>query len=257
MKSKQKKFYDSRYSAVKRALHKIQNKLVLCYDAKLIEIMREMAELKSVDSALEVGCGQGTDAILISKHCHHVVAVDISSSALRVASLLSRMNSSSEKLSLVAGDAEHLPLRVNLFDIVFCKDLLHHVSNSVSAVLEMRRAAKIGAKVTAIESNACSPEMISIGLIYFGVDRGVFRNTKTNLMASFERAKLSHVKAMETEFLPRHILFEYRSPLCRLPACNSKLILRTLRKIEEKLQKLSFVRRFANYIIVQGVNKVA
>lgn len=255
MKSKQKVFYNNRYSILRRALHKLQNVLVLFYDMRLIKTMLKILKAKPVDSILEVGCGQGTDAILISRYTHHVVAIDVSLNALKVATTLSLMKIGSEKISFIAADAEYLPLRRGLFDVVFCKDVLHHVSNPVSTVLEMKRVAKKDGKVVAIEANAYNPEMIFIGLIYFSVDKGVFKNTKTRLVATFKRAGLSCVSVEETEFLPRHLLFEYRSPLCRFSVSSSMLVLRTIRKMENNIQNLSIMRRFANYIIIHGVKK--
>jgi SAM-dependent methyltransferase len=166
------------------------------------------------------------------------------------------MKADSEKVSFIVGDAEHLPLRNDIFDIVFCKDLLHHVSNSVYAALEMRRVAKKNGNVVALEANGFNPQMILIGLIYFSVDKGVFKNTKARLIAIFTGAGLASVSAVETEFLPRHVLFEYRSPLSRLSVSNLKFILRIMYKMENNLQNSSIIKRFANYIIVQGVKEV-
>jgi len=255
MQLKQKEFYDRRYSIVKRALHKLENNIILFYDVQLIKKLLRILNAGSVDSVLEVGCGQGTDAVLISKYTRHIVAMDISFHSLKVATILSRMKGVSEKISFVVGDGEHLPFRKGLFDIVFCRDLLHHVPNSIFTILEMKRVSKNAGKVIAIEANACNPQMMLIGLIYFSVDKGVFKNTKTRLNATFEEAGLSDVHAEETELLPRHLLFEYRSPLCRPFISKSKLILRILCKIENSLQNLSIIESFANYIIIYGVKK--
>ena len=255
MKVVQKRFYDTRFSFVKRGLSKLQIPLVLFYDMRLIEMMLKISKVGSINYTLEVGCGQGTDAVLISRYTQNLVAMDISLHALKVAKTLSRMNNSFEKISFVAGDAEHLPFRESLFDIVFCKDLLHHVPNSSLAILEMKRVAKIAGKVVAIEANACNLQMILIGLIYFSVDKGVFKNTKAKLITIFRKAGFSDVNAEETEFLPRHLLFEYRSPLCLPVISKSKLILKVLSEIEDRMQNSSLIKNFLNYIIIHGVKK--
>lgn len=249
----QKKFYNKRYSSFKRALHKLQNMIIFFYDTQLIRTMFKILNVDTVKGILEVGCGQGTDALLISRYAHEVVAIDVSSNALKVATKLSHINSSSEKTSFIVGDAQYLPLRDGLFDVVFCKDLLHHVSNSLSTLLEMERVAKKGGKVVAIEANACNPQMILIGLIYYSVDKGVFKNTKTRLTAMFRKAGLSDAGVEETEYFPRHALFEYRSPLCGVSVFRSRLFLRTLRIMEKNMQNLSIMKKFANYLIVHGV----
>lgn len=255
MKARQRKFYNKRYSFLQRALHKLQNNLVFCYDARLLERMLRILNVTSVNNVLEVGCGQGTDTVLISRYTHQIVAIDVSLPALKVATTLSRMKTESGKTSFIVSDAQYLPLRDDLFDVVFCKDLLHHVSDPTSALSEMKRVAKEGGKVIAIEANACNPQMILIGLIYLSVDKGVFKNTKTRLIATFKTAGLSDVDAEETEFLPRHLLFEYRSPLCRLSFLSSMPFLRTIHKVENNIQNLSILRRFANYILIHGVKK--
>ena len=209
----------------------------------------------SINNALEVGCGQGTDAILISKYARNLVAIDISFNALRVAKTLSRMNNCIEKVSFIVAEAQHLPFRDGVFDIVFCKDLLHHLSNSVLALSEMKLVTKMAGKVAAIEANACNPQMILIGLIGFSVEKGFFKNTRAKLITIFRKAGFSDVNAEETEFLPRHVLFEYRSPLCLPLISKSKLILKILNKIEYRMQNLSSIKNFLNYIIIHGVKK--
>ena len=255
MKYGQKKFYDARYSFLKRGLSKLQSMPVLFYDSRLIRIMLKTLRAVSIDNVLEVGCGQGTDAILISKYARDAVAIDISFNALRVANKLSQMNNCLEKVFFIVADAEHLPFRDGVFDIVFCKDLLHHLPNSLLALSEMNRVAKMGGKVAAIEANACNPQMILIGLVYFSVDKRVFKNTKAKLITIFRKAGILDVNAEETEFAPRHLLFEYRSPLCLPLFSRSKLVLKILNKIEDRMQNLWPIRNFLNYIIIHGVKK--
>lgn len=255
MKQMQKKFYDTRFSVLKRGVTKLQCPPILFYDTKLIKIMLKTSKTTSIANMLEVGCGQGTDAILISKHAGNVVAIDVSINALRVAKRLSYIDDCFRKMSFVVADAEYLPFRDGVFDVVFCKDLLHHVPDSVHVLSEMRRVTKIAGKVAAIEANACNPQMILIGLVYFPVDKGVFKNTKAALIQIFEKAGLSNVHAEKTEFLPRHLLFEYRSPLCSPVISKSKTILTILNVIEERMQSLSLVRNLSNYIIIHSLKK--
>jgi len=252
-KSKQRKFYDNRYSSLQRALHKLSSLPFVFYDKRLIEMILEAPNNENVDTILEVGSGQGTDAILISKNVRCVIAIDISYNALKVAKILSQMKTDRENISFVVGDAEHLPFKEDVFDVVYCKDLLHHVSDSMLTVLEMKRVTRQGGSLIAIEANACNPQMIIIGLMYFSVDKGVFKNTKIKLATLFLKAGLSSVTVIETEFLPRHILFEYRSPLNRIFNINSSVFLRVLERIEYHLQKRTILRKFLNYLIIKGV----
>lgn len=252
MKLRQKKFYDKRYSSLERAFHKPNTAPMVFYDTRLIEKLLGALRARTINSILEVGCGRGTDAVLVSKYAHHLVAIDVSSHALKVATTLSRMKIGSEKISFLVCDAEHLPLRESVFDIVFCKDLLHHVPHSLSTVLEMKRVARKTGKVVAIEANACNPQMLMVGLMNFSVDKGVFKNTKAKLIRTFVKAGLSNISTEETEFLPRHFLFEYRSPLGRIFDSRSELVLKILQRIENILHDLPILKTFANYIISKG-----
>jgi ubiquinone/menaquinone biosynthesis C-methylase UbiE len=237
-KFRQKRFYDRRYESLQRASNKQSSLPSVFYDRRLIEMVFKAAKNRFVDSVLDVGTGQGTDAVLLSKNAHNVVAIDISSHALITANTLSRTKSEGKNISFIVGDAEHLPLREDTFDLVYCKDLLHHVCDSLLAVSEMRRVAKTGGSVAAIEANAYNPQMIAIGLVYFSVDRG-----------------LLDVSIAETEFLPRHVLFEYRSPIAKILNVNSVTFLKILEKIERWWQRRVVLLRFSNYLIVTGIKK--
>jgi ubiquinone/menaquinone biosynthesis C-methylase UbiE len=254
-KLSQKKFYDVRFSSLNRMLHKLSSLPLLFYDRRLIGMIVDNPGHKSIGTVLDVGAGQGTDAILLSNYARHIVGIDISLKALKMAKFLSETETNSRNLSFIVCDAERLPFREDTFDVAYCKDVLHHVSDSLLAVSEMKRVSKQEGRVVAIEANACNPQMIIIGLIYFSVDRGVFKNTKKRLSALFSKTGLSNVDIIEAEFLPRQMLFEYRSPLNALFRLNVPVFLSILRKIEESWQKRMTLRKFSNYLIVRGFKK--
>jgi SAM-dependent methyltransferase len=216
--------------------------------------MLEMSGKPEAQAILDVGSGQGIDAILLSKKAHKVIGIDISREAVRTASILSRNENTSGEVSFVVGDAEHLPFRTDAFDTVCCKDVLHHVSNSMQAVLEMKRVAREKGSIMAVEANALNPQMIVIGMIYFSIDRGVLRNTRRRLQKLFLDAGLSRVNVIETEFLPRHMLFEYRSPMNVFLRFRNFRILELLKKIEDHWQRQTFLRKFSNYLLIVSSN---
>lgn len=63
----------------------------------------------------------------------------------------------------VVGDAESLPFEDDHFDVVFCGNLLHHLSQPVTAVQEMKRVAR--RNVVLIEPNSVNPLMFLFGLV--------------------------------------------------------------------------------------------
>jgi ubiquinone/menaquinone biosynthesis C-methylase UbiE len=252
-KMEQRGFYDIRYSKVQRALHRLHNLPMVYYDTRLIELMLETLGKPGGEplAILDVGSGQGIDAILLSRKVGQVVGIDISREAVRTAKILIRNEHVFGELSFIVGDAENLPFKTDAFDAVYCKDALHHVSNSMRTLIEMKRVARDRGQVMAVEANAINPQMIAIGMIYFSIDKGVFRNTRGKLQNLFLSAGLSRVNVIETEFLPRHMLFEYRSPL-NIILKRDFPILEMLRKIEEHWQKHAFLREFSNYLVVTG-----
>jgi SAM-dependent methyltransferase len=217
--------------------------------------MLEMSGKHEAQVMLDVGSGQGIEAILLSKRGNRVIGIDISREAVRTASILNRNENTLGQASFVVGDAEHLPFRSDSFDTVCCRDVLHHVSDSTQTVLEMKRVAREKGSIMALEANALNPQMIVIGMIYFWIDRGVFRNTGGRLQKLFLDAGLSQVNVIETEFLPRHMLFEYRSPANIVLRFKNFPIADLLRKIEKRWQRQTFLRKFSNYLLIVGSNK--
>jgi ubiquinone/menaquinone biosynthesis C-methylase UbiE len=245
-------FYDLRYAVLGRALNKLSNVAMLLYDNRLIGLALQKSGKDKANLVLDVGTGQGTDAILLSRRCDYVVAVDISFKALVTAKILFRSEEANDNAYLVQADAEHLPFQEGVFDVVYCKDVLHHVSNSVQSVQEMRRVAQDKGCIVAVEANALNPQMIAIGMIYYSVDNGVFRNTKSRLANIFLKAGVRHVQVIETECLPRHVLFEYRSPLARFMGSRNSAMLRLVTIIETAWGKHAFLSKFSNYLIISG-----
>ncbi|HET7085931.1 MAG TPA: class I SAM-dependent methyltransferase [Rhizomicrobium sp.] len=98
---------------------------------------------------LVVGCGDGKDAILFAKSGAKVSGFDISPDMLAVAR-------TREKLSNVSGidfgemPSESLTYPDETFDLVFARDILHHVDIS-QTMREVTRVAKRGALFVASE----------------------------------------------------------------------------------------------------------
>jgi SAM-dependent methyltransferase len=250
-------FYDNRYAVLSRAFNKLSNAAMLLYDIRLLELALQRSGKERINIVLDVGTGQGTDTILLSKRCDHVVAIDISFKALVTAKALFRSEKGSNNVSLVHAVAEHLPFREGVFDVVFCKDVLHHVSNSVQSVGEMKRVANEEGYLVAVEANALNPQMIAIGMIYYSVDHGVFRNTSSRLKEIFSDAGVKNVQVVAAEFLPRHVLFEYRSPLTRFSQSSKSVMLKIVKIAESTWEKHRFLSKFSNYLIISGFKDAA
>jgi ubiquinone/menaquinone biosynthesis C-methylase UbiE len=94
---------------------------------------------------LEIGPGGGGHSCLFKRHGASVTAVDITPQ---------RAISTALRLSLVKGgegrayqgDAENLPFRDSVFDIVYSNGVLHHSSDTDRALAEVHRVLKPGGK---------------------------------------------------------------------------------------------------------------
>jgi ubiquinone/menaquinone biosynthesis C-methylase UbiE len=91
---------------------------------------------------VEVGCGVGGFLVNISKCCKEVVGLDVSLKAVQTAKDLAKRFGFYEKVSLVVGDAQFLPFREDVGDVVVCSETLEHVPNYRKAFDELVRITK-------------------------------------------------------------------------------------------------------------------
>jgi ubiquinone/menaquinone biosynthesis C-methylase UbiE len=95
---------------------------------------------------LDLGCGAGRHSILLGKAGFHVVALDISETAIRI--LESRLKTGSiDNVTLVRHDMRELPFVDDYFDGVICTNVLHHgkLVQIKQATKEVHRVMKEGA----------------------------------------------------------------------------------------------------------------
>lgn len=85
-------------------------------------LVRELAEPKKSDLALDVGGGTGLIAGYLAHDVRRVVVLD------RAEKMLSR---APDNVTCVQGVAQHIPFREDTFDIVYCVDAFHHFTNSM------------------------------------------------------------------------------------------------------------------------------
>jgi SAM-dependent methyltransferase len=95
----------------------------------------------------DVGCGNGFDLrqIVPQGRCRHAIGVDLSAGMLRSLEDLRQ----SGCLSLVQGDAQHLPLPDGTVDVALAMHMLYHVPDIPAAIRELRRITKRGGTVLA------------------------------------------------------------------------------------------------------------
>jgi ubiquinone/menaquinone biosynthesis C-methylase UbiE len=97
---------------------------------------------------LVVGCGYGEDALLLARLGARVDAFDLSEDSLAIARRLAAREGAS--IAFRAMTAERLDYPDASFDLVVCRDILHHVEIP-QAMRELRRVARPGARFVANE----------------------------------------------------------------------------------------------------------
>ena len=84
---------------------------------------------------LDVGCGDGVNAVLLARMGARVTGLDISPGALEVARRRAAANGVADRVSLVCAPIEAAELPAASFDIVWGDGILHHVLDDLEQVI--------------------------------------------------------------------------------------------------------------------------
>lgn len=103
--------------------------------------------------ALDLGCGEGHEALQLSLGGYLVDAVDIKPSP----SWKTHTQVAHGRINFRVGKAEALGSQASYYDLVYEKDMLHHAADPLAALKEMGRVAKQGGCVVLIEANRLNP----------------------------------------------------------------------------------------------------
>lgn len=141
---------------------------------------------------LDVGCGDGEDALAISKFAKNVVGLDI----------INHKNwgeIKSKKLRLVVGRAEKLPFKSSSFDALFLKDVLHHVDDIEKTMKEIKRVTSENSRIVIIEGNRYNPIFYIHMTKILGHEHLTQRKFKALIKNYFPSAHFIH---FESHFIP-------------------------------------------------------
>ena len=114
----------------------------------------EGVDLKGVRTAVELGCGAGLDARLVSGRldaCARLFALDIAPQMLHRAREALEGVRSSARRHLLAGDMENIPLADGIADVVLANASLNLTVDKPKALIEARRILKPGGRLVACE----------------------------------------------------------------------------------------------------------
>lgn len=100
---------------------------------KVKEQLLSLGRRFGFDRLLDIGCGTGFVTRIASSYYKDVVGVDLTREMLRVAC---------KPRDMILGDAYHLPLRGERFNVVTAYSVLHHLQNFEAVASEAYRALK-------------------------------------------------------------------------------------------------------------------
>jgi SAM-dependent methyltransferase len=108
----------------------------------------EFLQLRARMRILEVGSGLGLLAADVAEAAAGVEVIGLERSADQIAAA-----APSPHVRYVQGDAHQLPFDDASFDLVYCRYLLEHVADPARVLSEMRRVARPGSRVAAMEND--------------------------------------------------------------------------------------------------------
>jgi ubiquinone/menaquinone biosynthesis C-methylase UbiE len=114
---------------------------------RLEPYIRPFADFQSAreKTVLEIGVGAGADFQNWCEHASHATGVDLTDAGIALTSERLELNlMPPEKYTLLAADAENLPLEDNSLDIVYSWGVLHHTPDTARAFREAYRVLKPG-----------------------------------------------------------------------------------------------------------------
>ena len=105
-----------------------------------IKILRSMSSIKTIDAALEIGCGNGYGTKLIKKYFSpkNIIAIDLDDKMIEIA----KRRNTDKTVSFQIMDASKLDFPDNYFGAVFDFGIIHHIPNWKGCIREIKRVLK-------------------------------------------------------------------------------------------------------------------
>jgi len=145
---------------------------------------------------LELGCGEGSNLVYLYRALPRAGLLGLDYSAAKVRFLKARFPAARP----VCADARALPLRGASFDLVLCRDLLHHLPGAGDQVVgEALRVLRPGGRLLILESRGTTL-LNRLFQRLVPAERGMAGNTPSNLLAlgrSHGPAELEFVEASQ------------------------------------------------------------
>ncbi len=123
------------------------------YFSKTEKALLEDLNLRANEKLLEVGCGEGGNLYLLKETGAHFFGIDL---------FLRKLQFAKEHLPnarFASASTTQLPFADGSFDVILCRDVLHHLSEREPALREILRVCRRGGRILVIEPNGKNPIM--------------------------------------------------------------------------------------------------
>jgi len=179
--------------------------------------------ITSDQKVLDIGCGDGGDALIFAKLGANVIGTDIKPHPNW--QILKQDN-----LKFKTANACALPFKDGSFNIVFEKDMLHHVNDLKKALSEIWRVTKKGGQIIIVEANRYNPILYLHMTLIRGHQHFTQRYFKNLIKTCFENTEFM---AIESHVYP----------------IRNHTLMKIIHFIEAFLEKVPIISNFLSYNI--------
>lgn len=144
------------------------------YFMKTERALLDVIELRDGQRFLEVGCGEGGNLFFLNPSKAKLFGIDLFPQKLWFA------QRELPTCKLVCCGVERLPFRDAAFDVVLCRDVLHHLSDREAALRELQRVCRPGGQIVVIEPNGRNP-VVRLQTWLIKAERGIRWNSPESL----------------------------------------------------------------------------
>ena len=196
---------------------------VLAYRERVLSKILKYVSLTDQVNVIDIGCGDGGDCDLLSAKVKEIIGIDVEFN-------YNWPKTKNAKIGFSVADVCNLPFPDESFELVFEKDVLHHVEDKTRASKEILRITKTGGHIICIEGNRYNP------IFYFHM----------TLMKGHDHFSRSYFIELLKTFSKNPELLSVES---RVYPTKNKRLLQFIHHFEDLAEAIPFIRNYLCYNI--------